>query len=83
MLWLGILLFIETMNKDGQDIDICVTEGGVTAELQEVLHKYKIEIVEGVIQFPPRKDFKENDYRHKIEDLFDAIDVYILDIEDA
>lgn len=82
----GILLFIEMMNKETQyrptrDIDIRVTEGIVTPELRAALHEYEIEIVEGVIQFPPREDFKENDYRHKIEDLFDAIDVYIPDIE--
>lgn len=82
----GILLFIEMMNKEAEyrptrDIDIRVTEGVVTPELKEALHEYEIEIVEGVIQFPSREDFRENEFRHKIEGLFEAIDVYIPDIE--
>ncbi|WP_214785011.1 DUF6036 family nucleotidyltransferase [Exiguobacterium sp. S3] len=82
----GILLFIEMMSKEmvyrpTRDIDIRVTDGVVTTELKDALQEYEIEIVEGVIQFPPREDFQEVGFRHKIEGLFEAIDVYIPDIE--
>lgn len=82
----GILLFIEMMNKKTtyrptRDIDIRITEGVVTQELKTALQEYEIEIVEGVIQFPPREDFQENGFRHKIEGLFEAIEVYVPDIE--
>ncbi|OAN10128.1 hypothetical protein A3783_15300 [Exiguobacterium undae] len=83
---LGILIFIELMNKKTmyrptRDIDIRITEGTVTQELKAALQEYEIEIVEGVIQFPPREDFQENDFRNKIEGLFEAIEVYVPDIE--
>jgi len=59
----GMLLFIELMNQKMtyrpiRDIDIRVTGGTVTQELKAVLQEYEIEIVEGIIQFPPREDFQ-------------------------
>ncbi|WP_313635347.1 DUF6036 family nucleotidyltransferase [Exiguobacterium sp.] len=82
----GIILCMEIMNQEmgfrpTRDIDIQITRGEVTAALQAALQEYEIEIVGGVIHFPPREDFRDDDYRYKIEGLFEAIDVYVPNIE--
>lgn len=79
----GILLFMELHDqkfRPTMDVDINLLSTNDIQKLRSLLEDLDIDIVGGVMEFPPMEDFKKGSM-FKLDVDFTSIDVYVPDIE--